>query len=60
MRDRLWWLIEQFSVLFIPAPSVKNEGGELVPCSTCWWYRGVLLGYVTGSLVTGLVVYMVQ
>lgn len=44
----VWWALEQFSVLFMPKPSVTNEAGELVPCPTCWWYRGLLFGFSLG------------
>lgn len=50
LRVWAWYGIEQFAVLFIPKPSVESEGFGLIPCSTCWWYRGVILGFALGAL----------
>lgn len=53
IKDWVWWAAEQFAVLFLPKPSVKIEGQEeLQPCSTCWWYRGVLFGFIFGVCLT--------
>ena len=51
IRAWVWWAAEQFAVLFIPKASVLTESGELIPCSTCWWYRGLLFGALVGFIV---------
>jgi hypothetical protein len=51
-----WWAAEQLSVLFMPAPTIKVEGqDQLQPCPTCWWYRGVALGFVLGAFLMFLI-----
>lgn len=47
----VWWAFEQFAVLFLNGTERENKDtGVTEPCATCWWYRGVLLGFFLGFI----------